>query len=59
MLITMWAKFAEKNRAIARIVVADQERYGGQDAALVRWARAVIDAGDQNDLYPTRKGQTK
>jgi hypothetical protein len=35
--------YREANVAAARIVAADIARYGGPEAALVRWANLVLD----------------
>jgi hypothetical protein len=37
------AKFDAQNRRAAEIVLADVQTHGGESAALVVWARAVVE----------------
>jgi hypothetical protein len=51
------ARYCARNVHIARIVLANPDAHGGNDAALVRWARAVIAStagrkSDGSDGYP-------
>jgi len=39
------AAFDEANFEAARLILADVERHGGDDAGLVRWARLVVERG--------------
>jgi hypothetical protein len=36
------AAYDGSNRMAARVIVSNVARYGGEQAALVRWARAVL-----------------
>ena len=36
-------KYDSGNLASAQLILADVDRWGGEDAALVMWARAVIE----------------
>lgn len=36
------AHYDKQNRACAEIVLADVEKHGGEESALVRWARMVV-----------------
>jgi hypothetical protein len=47
--------FDRGNRLAAMLVLADVQRYGGEGAGLVRWARAVIQSNTrriEGPLFP-------
>lgn len=40
--------FARQNITAARLIVGESERYGGEGAGLVIWARLVIEKGNRD-----------
>jgi hypothetical protein len=46
------AQYDARNREAAELILDDVDRHGGDDAALVRWARAVETKAEQGKLGP-------
>jgi hypothetical protein len=43
--------FEAANTIVARIILDTPERFGGERAGLVRWARLVVEKQNESDLF--------